>query len=125
MLLRIIQSQRMILRLASKKAAAGGKAPTRKKIFDVETDTKKLTTHCCGLNYKLEGEEVQLKEDSEYPAWLFDLNIERPRPNAEDMENKNTMEYFEKLQEENKFRRRRIGKQRRKLHLHGGFKVEV
>ena len=108
---------------AASKKAGGGKGPTKKKIFDVETDANKLVTHCCGLNYKLEGEEVKLKEDSEYPKWLFEMDIKRPKPEAEMMENKNSFEYFEKLTEEYKFRKRRVAKQRRKLHVHGRFKL--
>ena len=35
-----------------------------------ETD---LSTVCYGLNYQVEGEEVKLKEPSDYPDWLWTL----------------------------------------------------
>ena len=37
----------------------------------------------CGLNYALEGplsEPVLIKPDSEYPDWLFKMDIKRPKP---------------------------------------------
>ena len=58
----------------------------------VEKDTKKLATHCCGLNiYKTGGEEVKLKEDSEYPDWLWELKIDGKGPSLDEMP-KDTLE---------------------------------
>merc|ERR1711974_216401 len=55
------------------KAAAGGKVT-----LEVETDPYKLQKYCCGSNYFLEGEDVELKPDSEYPDWLWKMDIKRP-----------------------------------------------
>lgn len=52
-------------------AGAGG----RIKEYPVEKDPNKLVTYCCGLNYFIEGEEVKLKPDNEYPDWLYDVYI--------------------------------------------------
>ncbi len=115
----------MTRQFAAKKAKGG--AVTRVKVFDVETDVKKLVTHCCGLNYRVDeagksGEDVKLKPDSEYPDWLWQFDTTMPRPESKDMEY-GTMEYFLKRREEHQQRRRRVAKMRRKLHMHGGFKL--
>ena len=41
---------------------------------------------------KAGGEEVQIKPDSEYPAWLWELSLDKG-PDPETMD-KNTMEYW-------------------------------
>lgn len=42
----------------------------------VETDAKRLVTHLCGSNLLAEGgEDIELKPDSEYPEWLWNLHI--------------------------------------------------
>ena len=41
----------------------------------------------CGLNYQLEGplsEPIPIKEDAEYPDWLFKMDIKRPKPPLEE-----------------------------------------
>ena len=53
-----------------------------------------MTTYLCGSNYKLEGEDVQLKPDSEYPDWLFTMDIKRPKPKSWEIEDKQSLEYF-------------------------------
>ncbi len=59
--------------LGKKKLGKAGPS-LEKKVLPVETDPKKLVTHCCGLNIMKEGPEVELKDDSEYPDWLWTLN---------------------------------------------------
>jgi large subunit ribosomal protein L54 len=73
------------------------------QVFDVETDTTKLVSHCCGLNYKLEGEEVPLKPDSEYPDWLWTMNTKRPLPTSDELEY-GTLDYFKTLEKEARWR---------------------
>eukprot|EP00095_Tigriopus_kingsejongensis_P009973 maker-scaffold17_size721972-snap-gene-5.12 protein:Tk09973 transcript:maker-scaffold17_size721972-snap-gene-5.12-mRNA-1 annotation:"GH12746" len=89
-----------------KKAKAGG-GPVKVKIFPVEKDTHKLVNFCYGLNYQLEGEEVALKPAEEYPDWLWTMNMKRPKPPARDMD-PDTMEYYEKLNEEYQARKQRL-----------------
>ena len=76
------------------------------QIFDVETDTNKLLSHCCGLNYRTEGdwsEPVELKPDTEYPDWLWKIDVKRPRPTSDELEY-GTLEYFKALEKEAEIR---------------------
>ena len=80
----------------------------------METDPVKLVTTVAGSNYRtIEGSaDIVLKPDSEYPDWLWTMNVERPLPMAKDMP-KGTLEYYEKLHEEEKARRRRLSQGKR------------
>lgn len=64
----------------------------------VETDPHKLVNYCCGLNYHLDEPPIKLKEDSEYPEWLWTLRL-GPKPNSWEME-QGTKEYYLRLAEE-------------------------
>ena len=77
-------------------------------MLDVEKDPVKLVNTVCGSNYKLEGEDVQLKPDSEYPEWLFTMNIKRPKPKSWEIEDKNSLEYFQATALEAKIRWKRL-----------------
>merc|ERR1719232_1834908 len=80
----------------------GGKGATHGKVkMEVVTDPYKLQEYCCGSNYFLEGEDVKLKEDSEYPDWLWTLDVKRPRPRAHELE-PGTIPYYIQLQQEEK-----------------------
>lgn len=64
----------MSLGKSKKKVGKGG--PVLEKIqIPVETDAKKLIKFVCGSNILKEGQDVELKPDSEYPDWLWNLNI--------------------------------------------------
>ena len=63
--------------------------------MEVETDPEKLVNYCCGLNYKIDGEEIKLKPKEEYPDWLFTMDVKRPKPKSWEIEDKNSIEYFE------------------------------
>ena len=50
--------------------------------------TFQLQTQVCGLNYATEGpmsEPILIKPDSEYPDWLFKMNVKRPKPTLNEM----------------------------------------
>lgn len=71
-----------------------------------ETDVNKLMNYCCGANYFKDGEEIKLKDDKDYPDWLWELPLKPPRLHELDP---NTKEYWEKAakvgrQRENKLR---------------------
>ena len=52
-----------------------------------------MVKYCCGLNIlKTGGTEVELKPDSEYPKWLYELSLDKG-PDLESMD-KNTLEYW-------------------------------
>merc|ERR1712156_268519 len=93
---------------AAAKKTKGAAAGKPKKILEVETDPVKLTTTVCGSNYKLEGEDVQLKPDSEYPDWLFTMDIKRPKPKSWEIEDKQSLEYFQATALEAKVKWKRL-----------------
>jgi len=45
------------------------------------------------------GEDVKIKDDSEYPDWLFTFDFSRPKPTWREMK-PGTIEYYESLREE-------------------------
>ncbi|KAK6728063.1 hypothetical protein RB195_005614 [Necator americanus] len=55
--------------------------PTKVDKSAIEEDAEKLATHVC-INYFIQGEEPgpKILPDSEYPAWLFELDLRAPRP---------------------------------------------
>ena len=77
----------------------------------METDPEKLVNFCCGANYQADTEPIELKPKSEYPEWLFSMNIKRPKPKSWEMEDKNTKAYFEACKEEAKWKWMRLHKQ--------------
>ncbi len=72
-----------------------------------------LVTHCCGLNYKLDGGHVELKPHSEYPEWLYKMDVNRPEPTSDELE-PGTMEYFLALKQEANVRYRTLHKKKKK-----------
>ena len=98
------------------KAKALG-AIDRKKPLPVETDPEKLVNYCCGSNIFKEGEDVKLKDDHEYPEWLWDLRPGPPPPLEEF--DPNTKEYWERFLFLHKIRSLRLKrtKEIKKLHI--------
>lgn len=70
--------------------------------FETEKDPNKLISYLCGSNYRIDegcGEDVKLKPDSEYPEWLFTMDVKRPKPMSYEME-AGTIEYWEQVKKE-------------------------
>ena len=80
--------------------------------MDVEKDPEKLVNYCCGANYKVDGEEIKLKPDSEYPDWLFTMDVKRPKPKSWEIEDKTSLEYFEATKLEATMKWKRLSKQK-------------
>ncbi|CAD7078107.1 unnamed protein product [Hermetia illucens] len=95
----------IFLRQYAKPAAApGGKKLKKlgklgpiieKKEIPVETDVNKLVNYVCGSNIYKTGEDVKLKPDSEYPDWLWKMNVERIIP-LEELD-PNSKQYWRRL----------------------------
>lgn len=67
-----------------------------KKLLPIEKDVNRLVTYVCGTNiYKEGGEDVKIKEDSEYPSWLWTIRT-GPAPTLEELD-PNTKQYWRKL----------------------------
>ncbi|XP_059474508.1 large ribosomal subunit protein mL54 [Neocloeon triangulifer] len=80
---------------AKKKLGKLGPA-TEKMVLPVETDTQILHDYVCGTNLLKEGgENIKLKEDSEYPEWLWTLRTGK-FPELSEMDPE-TKEYWMKV----------------------------
>ncbi|XP_041971738.1 39S ribosomal protein L54, mitochondrial [Aricia agestis] len=75
-----------------KKGKVGKLSVMEKKELPVETDPHKLVNYVCGSNIYVNGEDVKLKPDSEYPDWLWTLNTGKA-PRIEDLD-PNTKQYW-------------------------------
>merc|ERR1712012_190432 len=60
-------------------------APAVKKFLDVEMDPVKLCTTVVGGNSMKGGSDPVIKDNSEYPEWLFEMKIERGAIPIEDI----------------------------------------
>ena len=87
--------------------AGGGNAIGRKRFRrqPKSTDPEYLVTHVSGSNYFNEGEDVKIKDDSQYPDWIWNLSLGKPKK-PEELEF-GTKEYWEAVKHMNmlKFKR--------------------
>ncbi|XP_071965198.1 large ribosomal subunit protein mL54-like [Antedon mediterranea] len=84
-----------VAQYAKKAGKAASKASEPEpEIFEAK-DPEDLVKYCVGLNYFKEGPEIELKPDSEYPDWLWNLHIGPPQK-LDDMD-PNTRQYWRKL----------------------------
>ncbi|KAL7052541.1 hypothetical protein ACKWTF_004901 [Chironomus riparius] len=81
--------------LGKKLGGKVGGAVVEKKVMPVVTDPKRLVNYCCGSNYFVEGEDVKIKPDNEYPDWLWTLHTGKPK--TLDELDPNTKQYWRKL----------------------------
>ncbi|XP_052749457.1 39S ribosomal protein L54, mitochondrial [Galleria mellonella] len=68
-----------VMGLGKGKKKAGKLTTMEKKVLPVETDPEKLVNYVCGSNIYTTGEDIKLKDDSEYPEWLWTLRL-KPVP---------------------------------------------
>lgn len=66
-----------------------------KKVLPVETDPYKLINFVCGSNILKEGKDIEVKPDSEYPDWLWNIRT-GPPPKLEELD-PNTRIYWRKV----------------------------
>ncbi|KAL4709510.1 hypothetical protein ACJJTC_007241 [Scirpophaga incertulas] len=81
-----------VMGLGKGKKKVGKVSTMEKKEIPVETDPEKLINYVCGSNIYLTGEDIKLKDDSEYPDWLWTLNTGAP-PRLESLD-PNTKQYW-------------------------------
>ncbi|XP_022235035.1 39S ribosomal protein L54, mitochondrial-like isoform X2 [Limulus polyphemus] len=83
----------------------------QKKRLPVETDPHKLVNYVCGSNIYKDGQDIKIKDDSEYPDWIWDLRL-GPFPSLEELD-PNTLQYWERLHLLNVARGNRLLKTKR------------
>ncbi|KAK2178098.1 hypothetical protein NP493_563g04058 [Ridgeia piscesae] len=96
-------------------AAAGG---VQRKRLEVETDPEKLCKFVCGGNIYKEGSDPELKPDSEYPDWLWELRTERGSVPLEELE-PDTYKYWQCLRHTEM---KRVAKLRKAKHKFKDFR---
>ncbi|XP_038627070.1 39S ribosomal protein L54, mitochondrial [Tachyglossus aculeatus] len=74
-------------------------------------DPALLTTHAMGVNIFKQGPEVALKPDSEYPEWLFQVDLGPPKK-LEELDPE-TKYYWRRLRKENIWRHNRLSKNKK------------
>ncbi|KJH46614.1 hypothetical protein DICVIV_07317 [Dictyocaulus viviparus] len=73
--------------ILARQATVGSKVvPVKLDKSVIEEDAEKLANYVC-INYFIQGDEPgpKIKPNSEYPAWIFELDLRPPRP-LEDMD---------------------------------------
>jgi large subunit ribosomal protein L54 len=85
-----------VLGLTSGKSKRSSKFQSgqKKTIIPVEKDIHKLLKYCCGTNILKDGQDVELKPDSEYPDWLWNIRTKKAK-HLQHLD-PNTKEYWRK-----------------------------
>ncbi|XP_040275755.1 39S ribosomal protein L54, mitochondrial [Bufo bufo] len=100
------------LRSYAKKPVAKGKGKGFVKEVqkgpEVCKDPALLTTHAMGVNIYKSGSDVKLMDDSQYPEWLFQLDLEPPKPLEE--RSPDTPQYWKLLRKLHMWRNNRLAK---------------
>jgi len=108
-LLKSVKCQTLFGQQAVRAMAAKVTQSTRKRRFRLPTtkEAEKLVTTVSGSNLLKEGgEDIKIKDDSEYPDWIWSLRLGKP-PSSNEMEY-GTKEYWETLHEESKKRQKKF-----------------
>ncbi|XP_074834543.1 large ribosomal subunit protein mL54 [Carettochelys insculpta] len=90
-----------------------GKGFSKEAVKDSKVceDPVMLTTHAMGVNYYRQGPEVVLKDDSEYPDWLFQMYLGPPKK-LEELDPE-TPQYWRRLRKYDTWRRNKLSKARK------------
>ncbi|XP_053311913.1 39S ribosomal protein L54, mitochondrial [Spea bombifrons] len=99
----------------AKKAVVKGKGKGAVKEVlkgpEVCRDPAILTTHAMGVNIYKTGPDVKLKEDSEYPEWLFQIDLGPPK--TLDELSPDTPQYWRLLRKMHMWRNNRLAKNKK------------
>ena len=96
-------------------AAAGG---MERKRLEVETDPNRLCNFVCGANIYKDGVDPELKADSEYPDWLWELRTDRSSVPLEELE-PDSFKYWQRLRH---IEMKRVTKLRKAKHKFKDFR---
>ena len=120
-----ISEAALVQKVQKLKAKGGLAAATVKKHLSVETeDTNRLVNYVVGANIYKEGEDPKLKDDSEYPEWLWNLRTDRRPVPLEELD-PDTWEYWNRLAKLDRRRKNRFIAVRHRFKEYGKPKVKL
>ncbi|XP_068089893.1 large ribosomal subunit protein mL54 [Hyperolius riggenbachi] len=106
----MIRCSNVNLRGYAKKTVVKGKGLAKdiQKGPEVCKEPDKLITHAMGLNIYKAGVDVKLRDDSQYPEWLFQLDLGPPKTLQE--RSPDTPQYWKLLRKLHMWRNNRLAK---------------